>query len=573
MELPLWTTAGIFWRREKQIMVAQGVLAMPRVAYSLIRWSSPIQKEGHSKERQEDFAPRWCRENNARLDDSMCMILDGQSAYRGHHRKRGTRKVRPLADFLEAIRTGRVSKGSILIMENIDRLSREEIDEAWELFRAILKAGVDVVTQTPERHYTKESLNDLFAILEVKFSMYRAHEESKLKGERVRKAWLKKKQLAAEKGIPVSRSCPAWIELGKDDRYRLIPDRAEIVRQIFKLTIDGWGAFRIASFLSHLSNGCFGRKGKWTAEYVRVILKRQAAFGAYEVGERDPETGKQKPTGEVIRNYYPAVVSEADWHAAQKATKGRYRCSGRPGEGEANLFTGIVFDAESKEAMHKKPCVVRGVKYNYLIAHRAANRKRVPYEAVEAGIVRMLGELKAEDVLPPGEEVDAKLRRIGELTQEVEALADRLKTLEEQQIDPKTNKRLLPSIQRGIIAVSENHEEKTRELRQLEEEAHTNRTKPLGACQSALALLDTAERRRTAKGRIRQLVESIWLLVQPVSRTSRIVHVQIYLRGGRKVYRQILPPNPPAGLRPWPLRDCDFRAGNVGDIARQAETA
>lgn len=31
---------------------------MPPVAYSLIRWSDPTQRKGHSQERQDDFAGR-----------------------------------------------------------------------------------------------------------------------------------------------------------------------------------------------------------------------------------------------------------------------------------------------------------------------------------------------------------------------------------------------------------------------------------------------------------------------------------------------------------------------------------
>ena len=131
-------------------MDLQQGMEMPKVGYSLVRWSDPTQRKGHSQERQDDFATRWCQSHSIRLDDSMHMILDGQSAFRGHHRQHSTKKLRPLADFLEAIRTGRITKGSILILENIDRLSREEIDEAWELFRSILKADVDVVTETPE---------------------------------------------------------------------------------------------------------------------------------------------------------------------------------------------------------------------------------------------------------------------------------------------------------------------------------------------------------------------------------------------------------------------------------------
>jgi DNA invertase Pin-like site-specific DNA recombinase len=550
------------------------VLEMPRIAYSLIRWSDPTQRKGHSQERQDNFAGVWCQAHGVRLDDSMCMVLDGQSAFRGHHRKHSSKKLRPLADFLDAIRTGRVSKGSILILENIDRLSREEIDEAWELFRSILKAGVDVVTETPERWYTRESLNDLFSILEVKFCMYRAHEESLMKSKRVRAAWEKKKRVAAETRSPITRQCPPWIVL-TEGSYRLIEERAEIVRRIFRMAINGLGVVRIARILTEGGVECFGREGKWLPQYVRRILRNRAAYGTYSQGTRDFQTGKQKETGEIVEGFYPGAVSESEWQAAQRAISSRYRTSGRPGEGEANLFTGILWDADSRERMQKEPTWVDGVKYEYLIPARAKQKRRIPYKPIEEGIVRILGKLRPEDILQPGQEIDARLRRLGELTNEVMALADRLTTLEAQQNDPNTDPDLLPSVQRGIVEVRRRHRERAKELQALEEEVHTNRTKSLGACQSVLGLLDTPERRRIAKARIRQLVEEIWIMVQPIHRNSRIIHVQLYLRGGggRPLYRQIWPLNPPPSLTPWQLGACDFRAGDVGHAARNAGKA
>ncbi len=60
---------------------SQKVMEMPPVVYSLIRWSAPTQRKGHSQERQDDFASRWCHQHGARLDDSMSMVLDGQGKH------------------------------------------------------------------------------------------------------------------------------------------------------------------------------------------------------------------------------------------------------------------------------------------------------------------------------------------------------------------------------------------------------------------------------------------------------------------------------------------------------------
>jgi DNA invertase Pin-like site-specific DNA recombinase len=570
---------------------------MPQVAYSLIRYSDPQQRQGHSKERQEGFAERWCAANNARLDTDLSMLLDGQSAFRGKHRKQGKRDraVRPLAQFLDDIKTGRVAPGSILIMEHIDRLSREEIDEAYEFFRSILRAGVDVVTERPERRYTKKDLNNFAVVLEVKFAMYLAHEESVKKSERIGRAWAAKKHLAEEQKAPVSISCPAWIEVVGPDgepakgrgrvrasdahrfKYRLVPDRAALVRRMVDMALgEGLGANRIAHALKDEGTPCFGRKGRWTPNYVGGILKSPALYGAYQRRGVDVE-GNVRPQGDPVPGFYPAVASYEEWLALQGASKRRQRTSGRPGDGEANLFTGILYEAISRERCSVGTFRIRtkGLVYKYLRPWQHDTRGgMVPYVPLENGIVRALIQLKPEDVLPPGEEAGEALRRINDLSNEVMGLGERIATLEAQQNDPSTDPDLLPSVQAGIVACRRRQREKAKELRALEEEASTSRTKSLGACQSALSLLDTPERRRIGKARIRQLVDSIWIVVQAINTKTKIVHVQIYLRGGRRVPCVVLPLRPlPPGTRAWQLRGCDFRAGDVGDAARRPRMA
>ncbi len=572
-------------------MIVTESLAMPQVAYSLIRYSDPQQRQGHSKERQEGFAERWCAANNARLDTDLSMLLDGQSAFRGKHRKRTGSGIKPLAQFLDDIKTGRVSAGSILILEHIDRLSREEIDEAWEFFRSILRAGVDVVTERPERRYTKKSLNNFAVVLELKFAMYLAHEESVKKSERIGRAWAAKKRQAEEQKAPISTSCPAWIEVVGPDgeaakgrgrvrasdahryHYRLVPDRAAVVRRMVDLAIgQGLGANRIAHVLKDGGTACFGRKGRWTPNYVREILKSPALYGAYQRRGVDAE-GNVRRQGEPVPGFYPAVSSYEEWLALQAAIKRRFRASGRPGDGEANLFTGIIYEAISRErcSVGTFRIKTKGLVYKYLRPWQHNTRGgMIPYEPLEAGIVRAIIQLKSEDVLPPGQEADVQLRRINDLSNELMALADRIAYFEAKQTDPATNPDFLPSAEAGINDCRRRHREKAKELRALEEEASTSRTKTLGACQSALSLLDTPERRRVGKARIRQLVESIWIVVQAINTKVKIVHVQICLRGGRPVYLQVYPSRPlPAGTRVWQIGGCDFRAGDVGDAARR----
>jgi DNA invertase Pin-like site-specific DNA recombinase len=171
-------------------------------AFSYIRFSSKKQQKGESFRRQAEFAVEVCRENGWVLDETLTLNDLGMSAFRGANAKVGA-----LAEFLEAIRIGRVLRGSVLIIESIDRLSRNKVGEALQLFISILNSGVSIVTREPRRTYSQDSINDIASLLEPLIYMSRAHEESATKSFRLKGAWAKKKERAAT-GLPMTKMAP-----------------------------------------------------------------------------------------------------------------------------------------------------------------------------------------------------------------------------------------------------------------------------------------------------------------------------------------------------------------------------
>jgi hypothetical protein len=98
------------------------------VAYSYIRFSHPDQAKGDSLRRQTEAAADWCQRHKVNLDTSTTLHDLGKSAYTGEHRKNPDRHG--LAAFLKLVESGKVPRGSYLIIENLDRLSREHIQPA-----------------------------------------------------------------------------------------------------------------------------------------------------------------------------------------------------------------------------------------------------------------------------------------------------------------------------------------------------------------------------------------------------------------------------------------------------------
>lgn len=101
------------------------------VAYSYVRFSTPEQRKGDSLRRQTEGAADWCKRNKVTLDTCKTLHDLGKSAFTGKHRTNPDRHA--LASFLALVQRGEVPHGSYLIIENLDRLSREHIQPAMLL--------------------------------------------------------------------------------------------------------------------------------------------------------------------------------------------------------------------------------------------------------------------------------------------------------------------------------------------------------------------------------------------------------------------------------------------------------
>lgn len=377
---------------EFRIPRRSAMIASTRKAYSYIRFSTGEQTKGSSLKRQLELSRQWCKHNNIILDESYKDL--GVSAFKGTNRTRGA-----LSRFLSAIQQGDIQAGSILIVESLDRLSRQEIDEALDLFRSILKAGVEIVTLSPERHYTKTSLNDFYALMEMLFTAQRAREEQERKAERIASAWIhKRKDISA----PLTSSCPAWLSINeKKTAFVQKPDAVKTVLLIYSLCLEGLGCKAITSYLNKHKIKAFGRKPVWNNFYVRKLLTTRAVLGEYQ-----PHTKhkcKNQPIGEPVEGYYPAIIDERTFQKVQLAMRGRKRTGGRIGKHCRNLFSGLAKDARDRSNLQ---LFVRRNGTGLLVSSNARHKvgnasfNSFHYEVFERSFLMLASGLKPTDLLP-----------------------------------------------------------------------------------------------------------------------------------------------------------------------------
>ena len=193
------------------------------LAFSYIRFSTPEQLKGDSLRRQLEWSEAYCRQHKHTLDTSLKLRDLGVSAFKSRNKEKGA-----LSGFLAAVEQGRVKPGSLLLIESLDRLSRDEIGEALELFLGILRKGIKIVTRFPEDEFDKTAINDVAKIMTAIIYMSRAHEESATKSKRLTEAWKAKRAKLSEKKL--TRRAPAWLQLSEDrTKFVPIPEKIALV--------------------------------------------------------------------------------------------------------------------------------------------------------------------------------------------------------------------------------------------------------------------------------------------------------------------------------------------------------
>jgi DNA invertase Pin-like site-specific DNA recombinase len=114
-----------------------------------------------------------------------------------------------LGGFIAAVRAGKVPPGSVLLVEDLDRLSRQAILKSIGLLVELLTAGITIVTLSNQRTYTAATgSGDL--ILSI-ISMERSHEESRIKQIRRLAVWKNKRDNAHVR--PLTAMAPKWLDV------------------------------------------------------------------------------------------------------------------------------------------------------------------------------------------------------------------------------------------------------------------------------------------------------------------------------------------------------------------------
>lgn len=279
-------------------------LPCPR-AFSYIRFSTSEQLKGDSLRRQTSGAERYALTHGLELDTKFTFKDLGVSAYRGNNLTHGK-----LGEFLTALEHKDIPSGSYLIIESLDRLSRNVPLKVIMLLQRICEYGITVVTLDDGREYTEESINrDATSLMVALMVAIRANEESHKKGMRLSAAWENKRKQASDK--PLTSICPAWLKLREDRSSFIIDtDRASIIKGIYQDTLQGIGQHSIAKKLNTDGVKVFGRGKMWHRSYISKLLSNESVIGTYipHKTEVTREGKKLRTPLDPVPGYFPSII-------------------------------------------------------------------------------------------------------------------------------------------------------------------------------------------------------------------------------------------------------------------------
>ncbi|MGL6501504.1 recombinase family protein [Aeromonas caviae] len=279
------------------------------------------------------------------LDPNDYEILEsdiGKSAFKGDNWGSNGN----LGRFYEDVINRRITRG-VLIVENIDRLTRLSNYDASHKLTTLITSGIDIIEVESVTCFSVR-IPDSLSVLAMSIS--RAHNESKRKSTMGQKTWTNRINKLKNEGKASAKICPRWLSI-KDDKYVLDEEQAQILLSIHQMFLDGHGNTAIVRRLNDegkLNNGVL-----WNTLTLQKVLKDERLTGRGIIGKQriihDKGISKEEKDKIIkdklvyIENAFPIVVPMELFNRVQSKINSSKHGSKNPKttKNMRNLFNGL----------------------------------------------------------------------------------------------------------------------------------------------------------------------------------------------------------------------------------------
>lgn len=359
-------------------------------AYAYVRFSTVQQgEEGRDSEtRQTAPLAAFSKAFDVEIAPDNIVYDRGRSAFDGSNLLKGN-----LKDLIE-----KLQDGDFLVVESIDRLTRQRVLVGVDLIQKLLMRGIKLYTTIDKKLYeVSDPSRDLETLLLISVIAKRANEESETKSVRRKSAYKKAKDAAAATGKVFNKLSPPFgVRFDEvEQKFVELTEEADDIRKIFELLKD-FGVDETCRRINQISS-----RRKWTNRAVFFLLKNKMPLGTLAVFSRLRNDGKEKRIFErYIENYYPQIVSDYDFYSVLKAMQNRKkdRVAGRYTLNNFNIFKKVIFCQHCGSSMICTKTNVRSKTgeggYTYLtcrdkIETGNCNSKRIRFEYAFGGLLEL----------------------------------------------------------------------------------------------------------------------------------------------------------------------------------------
>ena len=257
-----------------------------------------------------------------------------------------------LRELIDEIKLGRIER---VVVWKLDRLSRK-MGDLYQLLSVFEKNDVEFLSLSENISTTNSLGKFLTGILGSVAELEREQIRERIKAV--------KDTRKKVKGLPLGHN-----PLGYDRNFKIIPEEAELVKEIYSLA-NFYGVSKTAKILN--DRGITTRRGNpWTKVAVIRILKNPTYAGLLKLDN-----------GELVEGKFEAIIPKEHWLEVQARL---FRRRKSPGEAFPNLLTGMIYCGVCGKSMASSGDQKQGKRYYVCITKISMYSSACPNRRFKAG--------------------------------------------------------------------------------------------------------------------------------------------------------------------------------------------
>ena len=224
-------------------------------------------------------------------------------------------KKRP--QFLKMIRLCRQGKIDVILTKSLSRFARNTVD-SLNYIRELKMLGIAVISE-------KENINTLTAESEMLITIMSCFAQAESESISKNVSWGVRQSFKSG-NVPMQYKKLLGYKKGENDLPEIIPEEAEIVKEIFRSYLDGMSLKQIADSLNSRGIKTKHKQTTWQTELVKSVLVNEKYTGDALLQKTyitDCITKKsRKNNGELpmylVKNHHEPIISRADFNRVQE---------------------------------------------------------------------------------------------------------------------------------------------------------------------------------------------------------------------------------------------------------------